>query len=316
MGDVTMISAELPFAAYPKGGRKLLGKPKGDLARKGYGRDVLAWCGFACAYCGLDMSVFEGWLQLSVDHVIPQQSVAAGFPVEWVLDTTNIVACCRSCNDLFNRDPHVGTVPSSLESFFDLRDRLYLARRQRIIERRAEERAWFEEHVLSAASKRKLPESAPLYSRAWLHASGFAGFLPVSSLQRSLNAVPAGPGVYAVVREATMPAAFLPTSRGGWFKDKDPTVPADVLRGRWHAGTPILYVGKADSLRARIRALVRFAAGEPVGHWGGRYLWQVEGSETFLVGWRENDNPRELERELLADFAAHFGSLPFANLVG
>lgn len=306
----------LPFASYPNGGRELLGKPGGSLARKGYGRDVLAWCGYACAYCGLDMSVFEGWLQLSVDHVIPQQSVGTGFPPEWVHDRTNIVACCRSCNDLFNRDPHVTAVPASLERFYALRDRLYLARRARIIERRAEERAWFEQNVLDAANKRKTVAAAPLYSRAWLQSLGFGGFLPVSSLQRSLNTVPSGPGVYAVVREATTPPEFLPTSGGGWFKEKDPTVPAEVLRGKWHVGTPILYVGKADSLRARIRALVRFAAGEPVGHWGGRYLWQVEGSQTFLVGWREGDDPRELERQLLADFAAHFGGLPFANLVG
>lgn len=119
-----------------------------------------------------------------------------------------------------------------------------------------------------------------------------------------------------VDREATTPTEFLPTSRGGRFKQKDPTVPADALRGRWHAGTPILNVGKADSLRARIQTLLRFATDDPVGHWGGRYLWQVEGSEAFLVGWREEDDPRRLERELLADFAAHFGSLPFANLVG
>ena len=37
----------LPFDSYPDGGRSLLGKPKGDLARRGYGRQPLAWCGFA-----------------------------------------------------------------------------------------------------------------------------------------------------------------------------------------------------------------------------------------------------------------------------
>jgi len=163
----------LPFDSYPDGGRSLLGKPKGDLARRGYGRQPLAWCGFACAYCGLDMSVFEGWLQLSVDHVIPQQSVASGLPAGWVLDATNIVACCRSCNDLFNRDPHVDAVPESIEAFYDLRDRLYLARRARIIERRAKERVWFEDNVLPAATKAREPEAGPLYSPAWLRSSGF-----------------------------------------------------------------------------------------------------------------------------------------------
>lgn len=46
------VNSALPFDAYPSGGRVLLGKPKGDLARRGYGRDAIAWCGFQCAYCG------------------------------------------------------------------------------------------------------------------------------------------------------------------------------------------------------------------------------------------------------------------------
>lgn len=84
----------------------------------------------------------------------------------------------------------------------------------------------------------------------------------------------------------------------------------------WHDGTPILYFGTAGSVRARIRALVRFGAGEPVGHWGGGYLWQLEYCEAFRVAWREVAKPRDVERDLLAGFAAHFGGLPFANIVG
>lgn len=77
-----------PFDGYPEGGRSLLGKPRsGDSsARRGYGRDVLRYCRYQCAYCALDMTKFEGWLQLLVDHVVPQQMVALGFPGEWILD--------------------------------------------------------------------------------------------------------------------------------------------------------------------------------------------------------------------------------------
>jgi hypothetical protein len=306
----------LPFDGYPSGGRALLGRPKGDIARRGYARDVLAWCGFQCAYCGLDMSIFEGWLQLSVDHVVPQQATGVGFAREWVLDASNLVACCRSCNDLFNRDPVVDPVPAGLESFFDLRDRLYVARRARIIERRATERRWFEENVLPVAGSTPESLAAATFSMAWLESTGFSGFQPVAGLQRTLDGVPYGPGVYVVVATSSAAPRILSASRGGWFKGKDPSVAPAVLRARWHAETPILYFGKADALRKRIKDLVRFAAGEPVAHWGGRYLWQISGSASFLIAWREDDEPRALERDLLASFASQFGTLPFANIVG
>ncbi len=101
------VDAERPFARYPDGGRSLLGRPRwGDgTARHSYGLQVHEWCGFRCAYCGLDLGTFEGWLQLSVDHVVPQQMVGAGYTREWVEDTINIVAACGACNGLFNRDP-------------------------------------------------------------------------------------------------------------------------------------------------------------------------------------------------------------------
>lgn len=262
------------------------------------------------------MSTFEGWLQLSVDQIVPEQATGVRFSPEWVRDASNLVACCRSCNDLFNRDPIVDPVPQTLETFYDLRDRLYLARRQRVIERRAAERAWFEEHVVPLLTKAKESPAAALFSRTWLEASGFSGFEPVSTLQRSVASVPRGPGVYAVLAPTTTPPRFLRANPGGRFKGRDPTVPVATLRGRWHEGTPVVYFGKADSLRSRIKLLVRFAAGEPVAHWGGRYLWQVAASRSFQVAWREHPEPRSLERDLLSDFVTHFGALPFGNISG
>lgn len=127
--------------------------------------------------------------------------------------------------------------------------------------------------------------------------------------------MPNGPGVYAVLRETSGAPRFLSTNPSGRFKGRDPTVPVATLRARWHDGTPILYFGKADSLRTRIRALVRFAVGDPIGHWGGHYLWQIAESAAFVVAWREAEQPRALEGDLLSDFAAHFGALPFANIL-
>ena len=154
------------------------------------------------------------------------------------------------------------------------------------------------------------------FSRAGLAADGFAGFERVSHLHDGTRSVPSGPGVYVVLAPTAGPGTFLSASPGGRFKGKDPTVPAAVLRRKWHAATPVLYVGKATSLRSRIGQLVRFGTGSPVGHWGGRYLWQVAGSADFLVGWRPAADPRADEIDLLTEFAEQYGALPFANISG
>jgi hypothetical protein len=93
------------------------------------------------------MSTFEGWLQLSIDHVIPQQSQGAGYPAEWILDATNVVSACMPCNGYFNRDPVLDAVPVTLDAFYDIRDRVFLERKARILARRDTERAWFDQHV-------------------------------------------------------------------------------------------------------------------------------------------------------------------------
>jgi hypothetical protein len=87
-----------------------------------------------------------------------------------------------------------------------------------------------------------------------------------------------------------------------------------LLRDRWIADTPVIYIGKADHLRRRLRAYLDFGAGLPKSHWGGRYVWQVQGSDALLVAWREDPEPLRREAILLAAFVRQFGALPFANL--
>lgn len=70
------------------------------------------------------------------------------------------------------------------------------------------------------------------------------------------------------------------------------------------------------SLRIRIAELLDFGAGRPVAHYGGRYLWQVEGSERFLVAWRADVDPTRSENRLLRVFSERFGSYPYANIAG
>ena len=141
------MTATSPFDRYTGGGRRRLGRPRqGDLtARHGYGPPVFAECGYVCVYCGLDMAAtFEGWLQLSVDHVIPRQMAARAvdpYPADLVEDITNLVTCCRACNDFGNRFVAGDPAPTPEAAFYDLRDRTFAERRAMILARREQERA-------------------------------------------------------------------------------------------------------------------------------------------------------------------------------
>lgn len=154
--------------------------------------------------------------------------------------------------------------------------------------------------------------------------AGFLGFTTIDELQRDqLGQVPEEAGVYLVLRTEATPPVFLEVSPAGHFKDKDPTVPVSKLRENWVCGTPVLYIGKAGdptgeaTLRSRLDQYLKFGAGRPVGHRGGKYIWQVRGSGSFVVCWKQtlNQVPREVERQLIEKFKAEYkGMRPFANL--
>jgi hypothetical protein len=163
-----------------------------------------------------------------------------------------------------------------------------------------------------------LPES---FQRAALEAIGFAGWETWGQLRADdLARVPRGPAVYVVYRADRGEPEFLTTNPGGRFKEQDPTVAVDVLREKWVPGAEVVYIGKADDGRRRLRQFARFGVGEPVGHWGGRFIWQLADSGELLVGghaisWEEM--ARDYEKRLLAYFSQlHRGARPFANLTG
>ena len=143
---------------------------------------------------------------------------------------------------------------------------------------------------------------------------GFVGFIPLRSLPANCAEVPDLAGIYAVTLEAPAPA-FLAQSIGGHFKAKDPTVSLGRLCAKWLDGTETLYIGRATSLRDRLGLLARFGRGNAVGHWGGRYLWQISAYDDLCASWRPESDPVEAERELLDSFAVAMDALPFANLV-
>ncbi len=124
-------------------------------------------------------------------------------------------------------------------------------------------------------------------------------------------------GVYLVLLPKLGRPPFLVPGSGGFFKGKDPNVPKSELRSNWVDGAKVLYIGKAGgSLQTRVRALVRFGHGHPVGHRGGRYLWQLRSSDELRVCWMTTPgkNPRDVERRLIQEFREKYGQRPFANL--
>jgi hypothetical protein len=159
--------------------------------------------------------------------------------------------------------------------------------------------------------------------------AGFLGFLTISQLRATnLEEVPREPGVYMVLRSVFDPPRFLSRSTGGFFKGKDPTVSIETLARKWVESAPVLYVGKAggtnkttgkkitSTLLSRLRAYLDFGAGKPIGHQGGRYIWQLENADNLIICWKAtpHEEPVDVEQQLIDQSCAIFdGRYPFAN---
>lgn len=152
-----------------------------------------------------------------------------------------------------------------------------------------------------------------MFTRANLEKAGFIGWLPFAAIRTS--DCPAAGGVYVVTYNAESPVAFSERSCGGWFKGKDPSVTVDALTANWVDGAEVVYIGKADQLRRRLTQYADFGAEKPVGHWGGRLIWQLPAIDRLIVGWKETPGriPVEVEAELIASFRKIHGKSPFAN---
>ena len=152
------------------------------------------------------------------------------------------------------------------------------------------------------------------FTREGLKSQGFAGWVTFAELGRGEDC-PRESGVYIVHYGGAPRPTFSDQSCGGWFKGKDPTVALDSLAANWVDGAEVVYIGKADDLRRRLRQFAQFGAGKAIGHWGGRLIWQLRDIDRFRVAWKTTpaSDPLVIEAQMIAAFRARHGKPPFAN---
>jgi hypothetical protein len=161
------------------------------------------------------------------------------------------------------------------------------------------------------------------FSKESLVDFGFKGFVDIAKLKTtSCNTIPQEKGVYVILRESTGKPVFLKESIGGHFKEQNPTVSEEELKNNWVENTIVVYIGKAGgtnsnaTLFSRLRQYIHFGQGKPVGHWGGRYIWQLKDSDNLIIAWKplNKEEPEEVETQLMQEFRNIYRKRPFANL--
>lgn len=152
--------------------------------------------------------------------------------------------------------------------------------------------------------------------------SGFEGFKKISELKVNSTIIPKIKGVYLVLRPDNNKVEFVEKGTGGFFKNRNPNVGISELTESWIEDAQIVYIGKAGgenssaTLQSRLKQYLNFGRGKKVGHWGGRYIWQIKSIDDYIICWKElpNDEPRIIEIKLMDLFNQKFHTLPFANL--
>jgi hypothetical protein len=151
---------------------------------------------------------------------------------------------------------------------------------------------------------------------------GFSGYVTVKKLKESsYNNIPDEQGVYVIIYDKDSPIEFLEENVGGHFKDRNPTVQISMLKANWVNNEKVIYIGQAGgngssaTLRKRLRQYMKFGSGKPIGHWGGRYIWQLKDSDNLIVAWKPTEeDPYVVESEMINEFRKIHGTRPFANL--
>lgn len=145
--------------------------------------------------------------------------------------------------------------------------------------------------------------------------AGFTDFKKMSELLQDSSMLPDNNGVYLVLNIENKSGEFLTNGSGGHFKGKDPNISLAELKSNWVDNTKVVYIGKATSLRSRLRQYFGFGQGKNIGHYGGRLIWQLKYFKDLVVCWKSlTIDPREFDADLIQHFVKTFGCRPFANL--
>jgi len=161
-----------------------------------------------------------------------------------------------------------------------------------------------------------------------LRAEGFMGFRNIGDLFLSCSGVPNERGNYIVLYLGGDYPKFVSKGVGGFFKGKDPNRPIAELEEHWVPGAIVVYIGQAggiikgkwseETLNRRISRYMEFGQGKPVGHWGGRYIWQIQNYKDLVLCWQPLSqkvrDPKQVEGEMIWKFKSIYGKWPFANL--
>ena len=149
------------------------------------------------------------------------------------------------------------------------------------------------------------------------------GFITTGRLHAErCEGLPNERGVYAILRDSPAPPEFMVRSNAPVYRGGDPSRPVDELAQRWVPGAEVLYFGRAcgpgvrSLLKQRIKRFLRFGNGRVVGHWGGRFIWQLRDHAALRVAWQptRDADPAQVEASLQAAFVERYGGFPFANL--
>ncbi len=106
----------------------------------------------------------ENWLNLSVDHVVPEYLAKLGWPTDSVLDLINLVTCCRACNEFLNGYRIVNeSLPQSLAELIAVRDRAFDEKRDLAQRRHALERDRYQTARAAGPTEAQEDIEEPLY---------------------------------------------------------------------------------------------------------------------------------------------------------